>query len=87
MKYRLMKLDNISTFPFINNGEELIGSIKAPPSIGDRFDMYDDSGMCIISTSMVTGLIDKFHFKTKNSIYKLISIQDDRDIKLDDILG
>lgn len=87
--YKLVKIQNISNipYPFINNGDEVIGVYHSPIKIGYRFVLYDDQDYVLISTSIVEEIIDEKTFKTKNSIYRLVSIVEERDEKIDILIN
>jgi hypothetical protein len=90
-KAKLVKLDsyqkNTDTIR-VKKGDVLTGHYITDPIVGTNFcfiqdtqfeDMYYNNP---IFTSMVVEIIDNRTFKTKNSLYKIVTIEDERDEKI-----
>lgn len=55
------------------------------PTVGKRFSFYDPSRGNVTTTEVIEILEDR-KFKTKNSIYELITIEEERDDKINLII-
>mgnify|MGYP000918395633 CR=1 FL=1 len=74
----------------VKKGNVISGYFTEWPTIGERFAIYEkidnsEFGWPIYTTRVVE-IIDDRTFKTKNSIYKLITINDERDEKIKTII-
>ena len=56
------------------------------PTVGKHFSFYDPSRGNVTTTEVIEILEDR-KFKTKNSIYELITIEEERDDKINDIIN
>lgn len=95
IKSKLIKLDSLQSlnerpFIYVKTGDVLIGYFRDWPVIGDQFCFIEkDSSSRLprpLYTTIVSELIDNRTFKTKNSIYKIVTMDDERDEKIKIIL-
>lgn len=94
IKAKVVKLENISSnkIAYIDVGDEFFGYFTKEPSIGEYFTLYNDkadklSDFIKLRTTEVKEIIDDRTFKTKNSIYKITTLSDERQDKLNTILN
>ena len=83
LKSKLIKLKSLQhdqQFLIVKEGEVVEGTFSSWPTIGDRFMFIAYNNP--IWTSAVQEIIDDRTFKTKNSIYKIVTIDDERDNKI-----
>ena len=79
----------------MNEGDVYHGWFSHWPEVGSCFILYKTpfnkfDGIYLdisLTTTIVSELITDRIFKTKNSIYKIITIEDERDSKIDNILN
>lgn len=92
---KLVKLESLSSddkYAYVKNGEVFSGYFYDWPEIDHSFIFIRDassnrfSSSSPLSTSMVKEIIDDRTFKTMNSIYKIITLEDERDDKIRIIL-
>ena len=77
-KVRVVKLEEREDAEVPNNkeiGYEKIGTPYGPPKVGECFLMATYRGYW--TTSIVTEILSEDTFKTKNSIYKIIPIENE----------
>ena len=92
-KSKLIKISGVAGSR-IKNNEVLDGHFFEWPSVDKRFQFIvnhsslkiDFSSVWPITTSLVTEVIDIRTFKTMNSIYKLVLLEDERNEKIEKIL-
>lgn len=87
---KLIKMGVIQDSPYLSVGDTVIGTFVEYPTKGYSFIVYEN-GLRNFHTSIVqsidvasNGVIT---FKTLNSIYKLLTPDVERDIKLEDLLN
>lgn len=77
---------------FIKSGDIFKGKFKNWPNIGSSFVLFDDnenvrfSNSIVLSTTEVVEIISDREFRTKNSIYKIVTLEDERDERIKIIL-
>ena len=94
IKAKVVKIENISDtqIRYIEVGDEFVGFFSKKPTVGEFFTLYNDSKLAHFSdfihlrTTEVKEIIDDRTFKTRNSIYKITTLSDERDDKIDSIL-
>jgi len=92
IKAKVVKLENISSnkIAYIDVGDEFFGYFIEEPTIDKYFTLYNDnnklSDFIHLRTTEVKEIIDDRTFKTRNSIYKITTLSDERDDKIDSIL-
>jgi hypothetical protein len=96
IKARVIKLQNISnkdeTNMYVRTGDVFEGQIMTWPEIGESFYLwdgkacYDFSNQYVLRTTPITELIGDREFKTLNSIYKIVTKEDERDERIKIIL-
>lgn len=94
IKAKVVKLENISSnkIAYIDVGDEFVGFFLEKPNVGDFFTLYNDnanklSDFIKLRTTEVKEIIDDRTFKTRNSIYKITTLSDERQDKLNTILN
>ena len=94
IKAKVVKLENISSnkIAYIDVGDEFFGYFIKEPTIGEYFTLYNDnanklSDFINLRTTEVKEIIDDRTFKTRNSIYKITTLSDERQDKLNTILN
>ena len=90
----LEKTRALSHSPAVNEGDRFYGYYYHGPEVGERFQFYitsDDTHPTMFptpfSTSKVVKIEDEFTFRTKNSVYKLITKEKMREINIDLIIN
>lgn len=92
---KLTKMEVINQSDYISVGDTFVGYYYDPPKIGDSFVFFCEGllkdGKNHFSagpfhTSTVMEIIDKYSFKTRNTLYYLIDKSSERDIKLEELL-
>jgi hypothetical protein len=88
-KAKVIKLQNISNRDEENmqvrTGDLFEGQIKIWPEIGECFYLWDGNQYVLVTTP-ITELIGDREFKTLNSIYKIVTKEDERDERIKIIL-
>jgi hypothetical protein len=94
IKAKVVKLENISSnkIAYIDVGDEFFGYFIEEPTIDKYFTLYNDnanklSDFIHLRTTEVKEIIDDRTFKTRNSIYKITTLSDERQDKLNTILN
>lgn len=96
IKAKLIKLKSIGDLSedriYVKDGEIVEGAFDNWPTIGASFAFSRPDGVRFserlpIITTPVVELIDERTFKTKNSIYKIITQEDERDEKIKIIIS
>lgn len=96
MKSKLIKLKSISDLSedkvYVKEGQVIDGEFYTWPKIGESFMFVRPNGKRFserlpIYTSVVEELIDDRTFKTKNSIYKIVTLEDERQEKIKIIIS
>lgn len=76
---------------FAEEGEIFNGYFSTWPEIGGNFTFWEFKSEVDLffpfTTSSITEMIDNRTFKTKNSIYELITLVDERDEKIDILIN
>lgn len=91
-KAKVVKLQSISNrIGYIDVGDEFVGFFLEKPKVGNFFTLYDEnpenfSDFIQLRTTEIKEIIDDRTFKTRNSIYKITTLSDERDDKLNSIL-
>jgi len=90
----LEKTKTLSHSPAVNEGERFYGYYYDDPEPGLNFHFFimtETGGRKMLpkpfSTSKVVKLEDEFTFRTRNSVYKLVSKEKMREINIDTILN
>lgn len=82
---KLIKVDsfqkNENRLLLIKTGECRVGYFKKYPEKGQNFVFYEEKSGPIYTT-VVTEIVDDRTFHTKNSIYKIVTLEDERDEKI-----
>jgi hypothetical protein len=92
IKSKIIKVNNISTTfsekeMVVKVGDILTGYFINWPNLGESFTLYEEpDGSGVLTTSTVTEIIDNRTFKTRNSIYKIVTVEDERDERIKIIL-
>lgn len=86
-KLKKIKSHNISER--YQDGHLFIGWFYTRPNIGSRFyfTINNDSDGSLVSTSTVVEIIDQNTFRTENSTYHLITIEEEREEKINTIIS
>lgn len=96
IKAKLIKLKSIGDLSedkvYVKEGQIVNGEFMIWPIVGDSFIFFRPHGERFserlpIYTSIVSELIDERTFKTKNSIYKIVTQEDERDEKIKIIIS
>jgi hypothetical protein len=96
IKAKLIKLESISNLPdekiYVKDGQIVNGVFDNWPSVGTSFVFSRPDGRTLsqtlpIITSTVEEIIDERTFKTKNSIYKIVTQEDEREEKIKIIIS
>jgi hypothetical protein len=96
IKAKLIKLKSIGDLSedkvYVKEGQIVNGEFMIWPIVGDSFTFFRPHGERFserlpIHTSIVSELIDERTFKTKNSIYKIVTQEDERDEKIKIIIS
>jgi hypothetical protein len=96
IKAKLIKLESISDLPedkiFVKESEVNEGGFYNWPIVGNSFMFIRPNGESFskrlpIHTSTVEEILDGRTFKTKNSIYKIVTQEDERDEKIKIIIS
>jgi hypothetical protein len=77
-KVKVLKLEELKDAQTPNNkavGYFKEGFLFGEPKVGREFLLYMENGIPIWHTSLVAEVISAEVFKTKNSIYKIISLE------------
>lgn len=91
IKAKLIKLKSIGELSedkvYVKEGQVIEGEFMIWPVVGDSFTFLRPNGNKFserlpIHTSIVSELIDDRTFKTMNSIYKIVTLEDERDEKI-----
>lgn len=96
IKARLTKMEVINESKYLSVGDTFIGYYYDPPEVGNSFVFFCEgllkdgknkfsSGP--FQTSTVMEIIDRYSFKTRNTIYYLVDKVNDRDIKIEELLN
>lgn len=96
---KVVKLENVSDrIGYIEVGQEFSGFFTELPQIGQVFTLYNDNAQKLIRpwasasdyirlrTTAVREIIDDRTFRTKNSVYKITTIADERNDKINNLL-
>ncbi len=76
-----------SDYYMIHEGQQFNAFFTKWPEIGKNFIFYDEKFKLVpITTTTVLEIIDEKTFRTKNSIYTIYTIEQQRDDKIDNIL-
>lgn len=87
MKGKLIKMKSLKESLAIEVGETLVGHYFHKPTPGEGFIFFPSEKPIVpFQTSTVKKIIDEVTFETKNSVYKLLSKSDERDIAIENIL-
>ena len=86
---KLIKLEQVSQVPpgytiTVKVGDVHSGKMKDWPQIGESFTMVKD--LYLFQTTAVTEIIDDRTFKTRNSVYKIVTLEDERHERIKIIL-
>lgn len=96
IKSKLIKLKSVSDLSedkiYVKEGQIIIGEFMLWPKIGDSFTFFRPHGQRFserlpLHTSMVEEILDDRTFKTKNSIYKIVTLDDEREEKIKIIIS
>lgn len=90
IKAKLIKLKSISHIndAYIKDGQILEGWFSNWPVIGHSFIfIHSERPITGIETSCVSKIIDDRTFETQNSIYKIVTLEDLRDEKIEIIIN
>jgi hypothetical protein len=96
IKAKLIKLKSIGDLSedkvYVKEGQVIDGEFYTWPKVGKSFMFVRPNGKRFserlpIHTSIVSELIDERTFKTKNSIYKIVTQEDERDEKIKIIIS
>ncbi len=89
---KVVKLENVSDrIGYIEVGQEFSGFFNELPQIGEPFTLYNGdaqklSDYIMLRTTAVKEIIDDRTFRTKNSVYKITTIADERNDKISNLL-
>ena len=90
----LEKTTTLFESPAVNEGDRFYGYYYNEPKVGESFRFFimsENNRARIIpspfSTSKIASIEDEFTFRTRNSVYKLISKEQMRDITIDSIIN
>jgi hypothetical protein len=87
---RVIKLKNIrNDSSLIEEGEIFEGVLFDWPTLNQSIFLYRKFGhsyQTILHTTKVSEIVDRNTFATRNSLYKVVSIQEERDEKISSIL-
>lgn len=72
--------------PYFEDGRVFVGYFTESPRIGRGFSFWQKNETPIYTTEVVE-IIDNFTFRTKNTIYHLITAEEERDLKIKNIIG
>ena len=88
-KAKVIKLQNITdkeeSLMYVRTGDIFEGQIKTWPEIGESFYLWDDN-QYVLRTTPITELIGDREFRTLNSIYKIVTKEDERDERIKIVL-
>jgi hypothetical protein len=87
IRSKLIKVDSYQenqTSLYVKKGDIMSGYFNRYPKVGVSFQFFEDKMMGInpIYTTIVTEIIDDNTFKTKNSLYKIVTLEDEREDKI-----
>jgi hypothetical protein len=89
---KVVKLKSVDDrIGYIAVGQEFSGFFTELPQIGHVFTLYNDNAQKLsdyirLRTTAVREIIDDRTFRTKNSIYKITTIADERNDKINNLL-
>lgn len=95
MQGKLIKLKSLQSLTeqeriFVKEGDIIEGNFNDWPKIGQSFTIFKSPGKNLFSfpvfTTEVQEIIDDRTFRTRNSIYKIITIEDERENKISIII-
>ena len=94
IKAKLIKRKDIRTLKireaYSDEGDIIEGYFYDWPQLGKSFLFYEDKnsnyGNFPITTTLIEEIIDYRNFKTKNSIYEIITLVDERNEKINNLL-
>lgn len=86
---KLIKLEQVSQVPpgytiTVKVGDVHSGKMKDWPQIGESFTI--EKGLYLFKTTPVSEIIDDRTFKTRNSVYKIVTLEDERHERIKIIL-
>lgn len=93
---RLTKMEVLNESKYLSVGDSFSGHYFEPPQVGYSFVFFCESyhsgdkehfSAGPFQTSTVMEIIDKYSFKTRNTIYYLVDKVNDRDIKIEELLN
>lgn len=96
IKSKLIKLESISDLSedkvYVKEGQVIQGEFNTWPVVGNSFTFFRPNGERFserfpIHTSTVMELIDNRTFKTRNSVYKIVTLEDEREDKIKIIIS
>lgn len=96
IKAKLIKLESIGDLSedriYVKDGQVIEGGFYHWPVVGNNFIFERPNGERFsqrlpITTSTVQEIIDDRTFKTQNSIYKIVTLEDERDQKIKIIMS
>lgn len=73
--------------PYFEDGRVFVGYFTESPQIGRGFTFWYEklNSYAPIYTTEVVEIIDNFTFRTGNTIYRLITVEEERDLKIKNI--
>jgi len=71
--------------PYFDDGRVFVGYFTESPQIGRGFTFWQKNDIPIYTT-VVVEIIDNFTFRTENTIYHLITVEEERDLKIKNII-
>lgn len=89
MKGKLIKLKTLQSGNnlFIKEGDVNIGNFSYWPEVGTSFIFIQENGQSLLTSEVINIMDkDKRQFKTRNSIYKIVTVEDERDEKINIII-
>lgn len=90
IKAKVFKIKNISNKDEINmqvkTGDIFSGQFENWPEVGMSFYLFNDLGFPELRTTPITELISDKEFRTLNSIYRIVTKEDERDERIKLIL-
>lgn len=90
IKAKVFKLKNISDKDEINmqvkTGDIFSGQFSHWSEVGISFHLFNDLGFYELRTTPITELINNREFRTLNSIYRIVTKEDERDERIKIIL-
>jgi hypothetical protein len=73
--------------PTIFEGQQFNAYFFEWPKVGSSFSFFDMNYWTPISTTEVLEIIDEKTFRTKNSIYTILTVEQEREDKINNILN